>query len=322
MGKSETDAEIEKLQKKIKWSWWAAGITASLVLVTYFGWFSNSGSTLSLDTTVWGGFGSYFGGILGPIVALFALYWLTQSVLIQKKELSDTQKTLEETQKTQEKKRFEDTFFSLLEQFNSVSREVYDVNKKLYDAINTSSNECAGTSNNLDIIKIIISRVHWKQRRYFYFTSSQSDNSNLNDLSHYFRVLYHILKYVDYADSFSSNERVIDNGKFYTNIVRSFLSHRETMLLAFNCAEENKNDQFYNYKRLIEKYEMLEHMRVDDDFVGLVSFYNRNAFGKNEKAQEYYNLMDELGFFDPPRSFSLRDNDISSTRVWRMIPFK
>lgn len=318
MGKSETDTEIEKLQKKIKWSWWVAAASALLVMGFYFGRFVNSGASLSLDTTVWGGFGSYFGGILSPIVALFALYWLTQSVLIQKKELSDTQKTLEATQNTQEKKRFEDTFFSLLEQFNVISRDVCEINKDIYDEINDFSEDKTNAFNDINRFDVITSRVKWKEGRHFYFSSSQNHEPNLNDLSHYFRVLYHMLKYVDVADNLSNDEKVIEDRKFYTNMIRSFLSHKETMLLAFNCAEENKNDQFYNYKRLIEKYEMLEHMRVNKEHVGLISFYNKKAFGKNEKAQEYYTLISDLGFFKPPMKFSPRYYNISSATIRRM----
>lgn len=58
----------------------------------------------------WGTFGDFIGGILNPIFALFAFYWLTYSVRLQVKELKDTRQELQkaadaqmETSKHQEK---------------------------------------------------------------------------------------------------------------------------------------------------------------------------------------------------------------------------
>ncbi|MDC4276315.1 hypothetical protein NQ637_17955, partial [Acinetobacter baumannii] len=42
----------------------------------------------------WGPVGDFFGGILNPIFALFAFYWLTYSVRLQIKELKETREEL------------------------------------------------------------------------------------------------------------------------------------------------------------------------------------------------------------------------------------
>ncbi|MEG8241300.1 hypothetical protein MKR66_16250 [Acinetobacter baumannii] len=42
----------------------------------------------------WGTVGDFFGGILNPIFALFAFYWLTYSVRLQIKELAETRNEL------------------------------------------------------------------------------------------------------------------------------------------------------------------------------------------------------------------------------------
>lgn len=49
----------------------------------------------------WGAFGDFMGGLMNPIVAFAALYWLTQSVKLQKTELAKTQKALDEAAKAQ-----------------------------------------------------------------------------------------------------------------------------------------------------------------------------------------------------------------------------
>lgn len=53
-------------------------------------------SQLSTHTGDWGAFGDFVGGLVNPLVAFFAFYWLTKSVLIQKEELSETRCALVE----------------------------------------------------------------------------------------------------------------------------------------------------------------------------------------------------------------------------------
>lgn len=50
----------------------------------------------------WGTVGDFFGGILNPIFALFAFYWLTYSVRLQVKELKETRNELQKAAKAQE----------------------------------------------------------------------------------------------------------------------------------------------------------------------------------------------------------------------------
>lgn len=49
----------------------------------------------------WGAFGDFMGGLMNPIVAFAALYWLTQSVKLQKTELAETREALEGSEKAQ-----------------------------------------------------------------------------------------------------------------------------------------------------------------------------------------------------------------------------
>lgn len=50
----------------------------------------------------WGPVGDFFGGILNPIFALFAFYWLTYSVRLQIKELKETRQELKKAAQAQE----------------------------------------------------------------------------------------------------------------------------------------------------------------------------------------------------------------------------
>nr|WP_253914980.1 putative phage abortive infection protein [Salinivibrio sp. VYel6] len=117
-----------------------------------------------------------------------------------------------------------------------------------------------------------------------------NNEASYHDLSHYFRILYHILKFIDEEDN-SKGDKDFKKFKFYTNILRSFLNYKETMLLALNCAVNDSDYQFSNYKNLVEKYEMLEHMRIDEKWSGLVCFYDKCAFGKNPDIYSYYEKL-------------------------------
>jgi hypothetical protein len=80
-----------------------------------------------------------------------------------------------------------------------------------------------------------------------FFKFSQSD------LGHYFRNLYHIIKFIDKS---TSNEK-----DFYTHLVRAQLSSHELLLLFYNCLSPYGLDKF---KPLVEKYSLLENMPEDE----------------------------------------------------------
>ena len=59
------------------------------------------GYGVSAEVGAWGQFGDFVGGLLNPILAFLAFYWLTQSTLIQKQELSLSVKALTEAAEAQ-----------------------------------------------------------------------------------------------------------------------------------------------------------------------------------------------------------------------------
>src|SRR5450830_40791 len=92
-------AEIEKDITKANifvLSWILLSVSA------YIAWFwCFNGAPLSTSPSNWGVMGDFFGGILNPVVAYFAFYWLTKSVRLQKEELSETRKSLDEATEAQ-----------------------------------------------------------------------------------------------------------------------------------------------------------------------------------------------------------------------------
>lgn len=74
------------------------------VIMIYLGWFYIvNEQPLSKLAGDWGAFGDFFGGILNPIIAFFAFWWLTKSVMLQKSELSETREALISASEAQEK---------------------------------------------------------------------------------------------------------------------------------------------------------------------------------------------------------------------------
>jgi hypothetical protein len=110
------------------------------------------------------------------------------------------------------------------------------------------------------------------QRAYVSFFSNRQP-----DIGHYFRNLYHIIKYVDASDN--------DNKNFYTHLVRAQLSSHELLLLFYNCLGPYGIEKF---KPLIERYSLLENM-PEDELASLKNnekfdhrtLYNPKAFSKD-----------------------------------------
>lgn len=95
---------MEELNKEIGRSRLFVGLYTVFITSFFVFWFSLIQAEPLSDTVgEWGQFGDYIGGLLNPVVALFAFHWLTRSVKIQKEELSETKKALQESKEAQER---------------------------------------------------------------------------------------------------------------------------------------------------------------------------------------------------------------------------
>src|SRR5690606_530372 len=91
-----------------------------------------------------------------------------------------------------------------------------------------------------------------------------------SDMSHYFRTIYHIIKFVDKSE--------IVNKKQYISIARAQLSSYEQILIFYNCLHENGNEKF---KPLIEKYALFKN--IDSSLVinqEHLKEYKKGAYGQ------------------------------------------
>jgi hypothetical protein len=78
-------------------------------------------------------------------------------------------------------------------------------------------------------------------------------NHTRSDLSHYFRTIYNIVKFI--------NDKKPENPKYYTNLLRSQFSTYEHLLLFYNCISEYGDKKF---KPLIIEYSMLDNLSTSE----------------------------------------------------------
>lgn len=123
--------------------------------LSYLVWFSLHGQTMSTSTADWGTFGDFIGGVLNPLVAFFAFYWLTKSIKIQKEELSETKNALRDTSEEQK----EQTRLNLLSiKIQSLNLELGYINTKMTDH-NSYINQLATQAQNKGINYTVVTNT-------------------------------------------------------------------------------------------------------------------------------------------------------------------
>lgn len=109
-----------------------------------------------------------------------------------------------------------------------------------------------------DAAAVLVSGVHAS----FYEAGSKMDyakrylfmyGNNRNDLGHYFRFTYHIVKFAH--DNFE------EDAYKYVRLLRAQLSNAELVLIALNCAHGEGADKF---ARWVERYSLLHNIDESD----------------------------------------------------------
>lgn len=232
-----------------------AGLSLVLVLGAYVYVFHGP---LSTSQGEWGLFGDYVGGILNPVLSFLALIGLLFTISLQSAEMRDSTKELRNSAQALKKQNesinhqiFESAFFNMMRFYADILRDI---------DIRANNANASGTTIGRDCFKVFYRR--FKMR---YEASTETDSlkkvvdaykrfhaKNQADVGHYFRHLYHIIKFVDRSD--------VEDKKYYTNLVRAQLSSYESTLLFYNCITDLGSEKF---KPLVEKYSLLKNMPKD-----------------------------------------------------------
>lgn len=161
---------------------------------------------------------------------------------------------------------FDRNFFSLLDNFNSIRGEISirntnplqhevlegwlsEATLSLFGELRSELKGRPAIQGFLYMIRDIVGVERYADsksvhKEYMYIVTVMQ-----NDLGHYFRTLYHIMKFID--------DRCPGDKSRYAKIVRSYLSNSEICLLAYNCSVGYGRPKF---KSLVVKYALLHNI--------------------------------------------------------------
>lgn len=276
---SEIRGELTSLETKVEkytnWAWgfvWTGVGLSIFSVIFYLCKYDKNEFGLNL-------LGDFLGGSVASVWALAGLFLIYVAFLGQKQQLLNQQLEIMYSQlevkytrlelagqkeqmilqnKTLLNQKFENTFFQLLTLSSNIVNSL-DLRKGSTKAIIATGRDCfesfykSLTSKTRTIIGqntgLVSSTIPQVVRAY-----DDVYNQNKADLSHYFRTIYHIFKFID-----DSN---IDNKKRYISIARAQLSSYEQVILFYNCLHRNGLKRF---KPLIEKHAILKN--IDEDLI-------------------------------------------------------
>lgn len=273
---------------------------------------------------LWGTVGDFFGGILNPIFALFAFYWLTYSVRLQIKELKETREELKKAATAQEESAKhqksiaelenenvktqkellalqEDTLLSQQKANNAQQKQIeiqnfeslfFELIKTKNDAINMiRMNEKNMVENiSLDGINVFILRLKALKKSsdpYLYYKNFMSDT-----FSSYLRITNQILKLlIEYQKKFK-------NIWTYINIFQATLSKVELEIIFFSGLF------YHDLKKNIERSMFFSILNSSFDISNAQQnlltqnafFYDRIAFGLHEDWRIYFEEYERCDF--------------------------
>jgi hypothetical protein len=205
-------------------------------------------------------FSGTYGDSFGFLTALFtglALAGLWYTIQLQRIELSETRHVLEKQSgslkkqsEAQERQLFEGTFFQLLRRLSDAQEGIRyggdsgrEAVKKIYEQYRASvvhkirERDLGSNANEIkqQVLDTFVTHLR----------------SNQSELNHYFRILYHVFKFV--ADSKLPEADQVR----YANLARAQLSTFELCLLFYNGAVGEGAE---GMKPLIEQFGLLKHV--------------------------------------------------------------
>jgi hypothetical protein len=202
-----------------------------------------------------------FGDMFGASNALFsglAFAGIIYTIYLQRIELTKQHKELEETKNNIKLQEFRSTYFSLLTLHQELvnSLEITDAN----------GNNVKGRN--------VFRRIYEEQKQKD--GSIELTEQNIDDLGHYFRDIYRIIKYVE-----SYDKQVDDEYKYRMNkFLRSQLSSFELILICYWGLTASGG----KCKPFLEKYTLFLH--IPEKYKNnkeLQEFYDKQAFYIKEK---------------------------------------
>lgn len=274
---------INELESKVKkftnWAWTFVYIGIAIFIFGICNYiFPNILEKLTLNEL-----GDFFAGSVASTWSLAGLFFIYVAFLGQKQqlvnqqiellynqgelkatriELSGQKEQLFEQNKTFKQQRFENTFFQLLGNHIATVDSI-DIRRK-----SRSTDEYSISAQGRDCFQIFYRRFTLNCNRYNKNPNLQISDLELSviiksfmefyhehqaDLGHYFRNMYHILKFI-------KEEKIQTDKKRYSNLLRAQLSSYELSILFYNGLGDYGNEKFFP---LIEEFDFLKNLDRD-----------------------------------------------------------
>lgn len=243
-------------------SYWLLGILGVGVIALYAGYWFAVYREIN-DMSARGQFGDMFGGINALFTALafagliFTAALQRRELELQRLELQATRRELANQSKqltvqneVATRQLFENTFFQLVRLHHQIveairlpsapnhpreGRRAFETFYRNLQAQFSSWNPTMGPE--LEAIRKAYNTLYQDEQRHF---------------GHYFRNLYHIVRFVDRADPALRSE--------YIGFLRAQLSAYELVCLFYNCLSSHGNEKF---KPLVEKYALFNNLPLE-----------------------------------------------------------
>lgn len=236
--------------------------------------------------------GDWFGGLSGPLIGLSSFILVYLAFRLQGEQNRLQQIEFERQNKTLSLQRFESSFFQLLTfhneivqalwiQYEYVSKREKLKRKKeggkegeMEEYINETTTEEEADKREYFSTVYLMMQHNLKEINQKAAGLSKEMKSSLSykesvaienyttvynkeqaSLGHYFRHLYHIVKYIHKSDLITDEQR-----KHYAALLRAQLSAYELVLLLYNCLVEDLG--YPKFKYLVDKYDLLQNMNT------------------------------------------------------------
>ncbi len=222
-----------------------------------------------------GTFGDYVGGIIGTLVGLIGIIFLYRTYRIQL-DISAKQELKQESQQ------FESAFFALLGQQRDILQNISGefVNnqggKHVEEGakfMNTIREDLAIRllelsyepeilqKDKINILKVRVNSIYLDLYK-----------NHVEQLGHYFRHLYHLIKFID--------SNCVANPKSYVDIVQAQMTTDELYLSAINGISHFGRKRFLP---LLDKYRFFENLMIEESDVGndLIDIFYPTTTRKN-----------------------------------------
>lgn len=207
--------------------------------------------------------GDFMAGTTTPLlnivnaILLFATFQAQKQMLKdQKKEFAETRMEFKQQNETMSRQRFENTFFQMITLHHQIvnaleiSREhsgemIIRKGRQYFEGAYTFLQKPSleeFPTNEQYLYKLI--------SLYIDFYHSEQDQ-----LGHYFRNFYHILKFIDKSPELQTK----DEKQFYASILRAQLSSYELTLLLYNCIGQYANKKL---RPLMVEYNMFQNINT------------------------------------------------------------